>query len=100
MIWKRRKGRREFLPESTTQLVVLSVHSACGQSGGRPRHTTRTPPLARELAAGTQQRTLPVVRVDALLPVKIGASTRSLRNIEISAKIPITASRFIEAVPG
>jgi hypothetical protein len=30
-----------------------------------------------------------MVRVDALLPAKIGASTRSPRNIEISAKIPL-----------
>src|SRR5262249_46160586 len=82
------------LPESTTQLVVLSVHSACGQSGGRPRHTTRTPPLARELAAGTQQRTLPVVRVDALLPVKIGASTRSLRNCMSSEHFEQLAWQF------
>jgi hypothetical protein len=32
---------------------------------------------------------LPMARVDALLPAKIDASTRSPRNIEISAKIPL-----------
>jgi hypothetical protein len=71
------------------------AHSACGQSGGLPpRQTPGSPPLAHQSLDGRGSRAdvawlaigilrhqlLPMVRVDAPVPAKISASTRSFYN--------------------
>jgi hypothetical protein len=46
--------------------------------------------LIVELAIGTlRHHLLPMVRVDAPVPAKIGASTRLPLNVEISANMPL-----------
>jgi hypothetical protein len=45
-------------------------------------------PVQVQRSSARSHNELPVVRVNALLPAKIGASTRSPLNIEISVKIP------------